>query len=330
MGSPPWSGHMGGLKIWMVLCLGYLVTTQHQRDEANKKKTFETNFEKLGKFRKAAIGETSLKSKPKEWRSKKVHHPPAVNLVKEFTEFKKSNVLRKPEPTKEQDKRSKDDSLEKIDQLENLIVTKEKPRDLSTTTTKTTFKDTITSTESKVVEDETSNNQTTQATEGLIPETPKTLSLTSDSHQKRGTLEDLNQDDGTFVVAVVGVALCCIIAVVGVGFVLHRPVSCPGISSPLSDSSRSPTFHSAKLAFSARSPDDKISNSKQLSKTDTEEPEKSSSRAFKFRENTDNNNQGHMYNYKGTLRQESLIDIDGPEEDEDFIYECPGLAPHGE
>ena len=30
------------------------------------------------------------------------------------------------------------------------------------------------------------------------------------------------------------------------------------------------------------------------------------------------------------LRQESLIDIDGPEEDEDMIYECPGLAPHGE
>ena len=65
--SPPRSGHMGGLKIWLVLCLGYLVTTQHQRNEANKKKTFETNFEKLGKFRKAAIGETNLKSKPKEW-----------------------------------------------------------------------------------------------------------------------------------------------------------------------------------------------------------------------------------------------------------------------
>ena len=124
-----------------------------------------------------------------------MHHPPAVNLVKEFTEFKKSNALRKPDPTKEQDKRSKDDSLEKIDQLENLIVTKEEPRDQSTTT-KTTFKDTITSTESKAVEDETSNNETTQATDGLIPETPKTLSLTSDSHQKRGTLEDLNQDDG--------------------------------------------------------------------------------------------------------------------------------------
>ena len=69
---------------------------------------------------------------------------------------------------------------------------------------------------------------------------------------------------GTFVVAVVGVALCCIIAVVGVGFILHRPVSCPGSSSPLSDNS--PTFHSAKLAFSSRSPDDKTSNSKQLSR----------------------------------------------------------------
>ena len=31
-----------------------------------------------------------------------------------------------------------------------------------------------------------------------------------------------------------------------------------------------------------------------------------------------------------TMRQESLIDIDGPEEDDDMIYECPGLAPHGE
>ena len=62
-----------------------------------------------------------------------------------------------------------------------------------------------------------------------------------------------------------------------------------------------------------------------------------------------------MYNYKGwvstfkislafkeikntrlnlnfrTIRQESLIDIGGPEEDDDdLIYECPGLAPHGE
>lgn len=325
---------MGGLKIWLVLCLGYLVTTQHH-NEANKKKTFATNFEKLGKFRKAAIG-TTLKNKSKEWSGKKERHPPAVNLVKEFTEFKKSNVLRKPEALKEQNKRSKDDSLEKIDQLENLIVTKGESRGQSTTT-KTIERDTLTSTstESKVVEDGNSN-QTTQTTDESGPETPKTLSLTSDSNQKRGTLEELNQDDGTFVVAVVGVALCCIIAVVGVGFILHRPVSCPGSSSPLSDNS--PTFHSAKLAFSSRSPDDKTSNSKQLSRTDTrnlkrksaEEPEKSSSRAFKFRENTDNNNQGHMYNYKGNLRQESLIDIDGPEEDEDFIYECPGLAPHGE
>ena len=76
----------------------------------------------------------------------------------------------------------------------------------------------------------------------------------------------------------------------------------------------------------------------------------SSSRAFKFRENMEsNNNQGQMYSYKGQvlhvsaltfsllttiscsgLRQESLIDMDGPEEDEDMIYECPGLAPHGE
>ena len=32
----------------------------------------------------------------------------------------------------------------------------------------------------------------------------------------------------------------------------------------------------------------------------------------------------------GSVRQESLINIDHDEEDDDLIYECPGLAPHGE
>ena len=32
----------------------------------------------------------------------------------------------------------------------------------------------------------------------------------------------------------------------------------------------------------------------------------------------------------GSGRQESLINIDPDEEDDDLIYECPGLAPHGE
>ena len=106
-------------------------------------------------------------------------------------------MLRKPEALKEQNKRSKEDSLEKIDQLENLIVTKGESRGQSTTT-KTIERDTLTSTstESKVVEDGNSN-QTTQTTDESGPETPKTLSLTSDSNQKRGTLEELNQDDGT-------------------------------------------------------------------------------------------------------------------------------------
>ena len=131
-----------------------------------------------------------------------MHHLPSVNLVKEFAEFKqKSNVLRKPEVPKEQGKRSKDDSLEKIDQLENLIVTKGKSRDQSTTTTTTTTVEDTTSskfTESKVEEDGTSY-KTSETTDGSEPETPKTLSLTSDSHQKRGPLDDLNQDDGTSI-----------------------------------------------------------------------------------------------------------------------------------
>jgi len=328
---------MGGLKICLVLCLGYLVATQHQHNQHNEaaKKTSETNFEDLGRFRKSAIG-SSVNGITKHRGIKKVHYPSSVNLVKEFAEFKqKNNALRQPEVPNEKERRSKDDTLERVNQLESLIVTKGDSR--SEPTTKTSIEDSSTSKSvGNIVEDKNeTSNKTTQTTDES--EIPKTLGLTSDSHLNRGKLKDLNQNDGTFVVGVVGVALVCIVAVVGVGLILHRP-ACPRSSSPLSDCS--PTFHSAKLAFSSRSPDDKISNSKQLSRNDAgnmkrkssnEEPEKSFSRAFKFRENTDNNNhQGQMYNYKGTPRQESLIDIDGPEEDDDFIYECPGLAPHGE
>ena len=56
--SPSRSWPMGGLKICLVLCLGYLVATQHQHNQHNEaaKKTSETNFEDLGRFRKSAIG----------------------------------------------------------------------------------------------------------------------------------------------------------------------------------------------------------------------------------------------------------------------------------
>ena len=65
---------------------------------------------------------------------------------------------------------------------------------------------------------------------------------------------------GTFVIVVVGITLCAIAGVVGVGCFLHRP-SCPRPPSPFSDCS--PTFQSAKLAFSS-SPEEKVNNSQQF------------------------------------------------------------------
>ena len=65
---------------------------------------------------------------------------------------------------------------------------------------------------------------------------------------------------GTFVIVVVGITLCAIAGVVGVGCFLHRP-SCPRPPSPFSDCS--PTFQSAKLAFSS-SPEEKVNHSQQF------------------------------------------------------------------
>ena len=127
-----------------------------------------------------------------------MHQPQSVNLVKEFVEFKqKNNEVQKPEAAKEEGKRSKDDSLEKIDQLEKLIVTKGESRGQPTAKISVIETTTSTVTEEKSEEDGTSDHPPEQTTDGQEPETPKTLSLTSDSHQKRGTVEDLDQDDGT-------------------------------------------------------------------------------------------------------------------------------------
>ena len=89
---------------------------------------------------------------------------------------------------------------------------------------------------------------------------PNPLSLTSDFHQtgvEQGqAIHHISEEDGTFVIVVVGITLCAIVAVVGVGCFIHKP-TCPRSASPFSDCS--PTFQSSKLAFSS-SPEEKMNN----------------------------------------------------------------------
>lgn len=170
---------------------------------------------------------------------------------------------------------------------------------------------------------------------------PSPLGLTSDTHQKRSAIHDLPEGDGLFLVVVLCVAVCCILGVVGVGYCVHHP-TCHRSTSPFSDAS--PSFHSAQLAFSS-SPEDKPGVAGQgqhagkhrsggPAETHSWKDARSSpaSRAHKFRSGGGGGQEtgGHI-RHAGVQRMESLIDI-GPEEDDedDMIYECPGLAPHGE
>lgn len=171
---------------------------------------------------------------------------------------------------------------------------------------------------------------------------PSPLGLTSDTHQKRSGIHDLPEGDGMFLVVVMCVAVCCILGVVGVGYCVHHP-TCHRSTSPFSDAS--PSFHSAQLAFSA-SPEDKPGvrqgQGQHSGQTRSDGPAEThswqdvrsspASRAYKFRSGAGGGQEtGGERRHGGVQRMESLIDI-GPEEDDedDMIYECPGLAPHGE
>jgi len=350
MGSRVQARLMVGLRLWLMLVLVYQVTSNYHGATSqtvdNVIKTFDkiihhkhhnnihkqTDFKQIGKFKPSTIGR--VLNNPKS--TKKFLHQFADGeeqenknnkIVKEFETFTQH---KQSDHDKAVARRSHNQSDEKIAQLENLISSTEKLLNITESPVESVGN--ISTKENDINIAETTTVKT-NSTEHIISDQPKPLALTSDSHQKRGILQELPDNDGTFVFAVIGVALGCIVAVVGVGYFLHRP-ACNRSCTPFSDNS--PTFQSAKLAFSS-SPEEKLNNSLKVTKTNSSKEAKSGdnsanlSRSFKFKENTDNNNiQGHMYNYKGTMRQESLIDIDGPEEDDDMIYECPGLAPHGE
>ena len=168
-------------------------------------------------------------------------------LLKEFEIFqntKEDTPEGKTAPDTVETKLAQNDSQKEekiIDQLHQLITSEYKE---------------VTQVSSEIVTESSDSLET--STEDSAP---SPLGLTSDS-QSRGSDQDdavhhISEDDGTFVVVVVGITLCAIAGVVGVGCFIHKP-TCPRSASPFSDCS--PTFQSSKLAFSS-SPEEKMNNS---------------------------------------------------------------------
>jgi len=214
-----------------------------------------------------------------------------------------------PEPV--ESKLAQNDSLREeriIDQLHQLITSGYKAVSLGPWETE------------NVTQEEDSTETSTDQSPPLLP-----LSLTSDSHQAGGEevqAGHFSEEDGTFVIVVVGITLCAIAAVVGVGCFIHKP-TCPRSASPFSD--YSPTFQSSKLAFSS-SPDEKMNNNHHTARKSNSGGNKDSDKKFR----RDQLEESFRRAGAGTPPQDSLINIQPEEEDDDLIYECPGLAPHGE
>jgi len=296
--------------------------TESKRNANNK----HHNLNNIGKFQQSRIG---TQEKGQTQRTKELRKLDTKNIAKEFKNFWNNKKVR------EDDSRSA---------VRRAVQSGEK--ELMTLLNETTEKNIVNATE-KIHDNTTEHTNTTGNKKNETSESKEVpivsgLTSTDTKQQKRVLVDETDEedDDAAFVYVVVGVAFCCIIAVLGVGFLLHRP-SCSEISTPFSDCS--PTFQSAKLAFST-TPVKQQRNSRQhmigsftQSKHSKDIVSKGSPRdsSNKMQEESQNNYSsagGQLYLYKGNLRQESLIDIDGPEEDDedDMIYECPGLAPHGE
>jgi len=315
---------MGGLAIFLWLSITTQLTLQTKlgsikhHNEVFKSPKPRENLQKVGKFRQSVIGPTTslntfkfkgvtqAKSHLKTQKNKKIR---SEELLKEFEDFRskdKQNSLGELVKTRV----ARNDSIRErniIEELQKLVTTTDD--DISEVPQENT---TSLSGEEEEVRTET---------------IPPPLSLTSDQ-QKRAEQgedsQDFPQEDGTFVIDVVGMTVCTIAGVVGLGCFIHKP-TCPRPPSPFSDCS--PSFQSAKLAFSS-SPDEKINNTHRnnLKSGNKGSDKKSNSRSEKFLTGLDQDS----LRSAGSPRQESLIKIDPDEEDDDLIYECPGLAPHGE
>ena len=164
-------------------------------------------------------------------------------LLKEFEDFKngkKDTVDWKVVPQPLESRAAKNDSQTEekiIDELHQLITPE--------------YKEVSPGPWENVTQDDSPETSTDESA-------PNPLSLTSDSHKSRAdqgeTDSHFSEEDGSFVIVVVGITLCAIVGVVGVGCFIHKP-TCPRSASPFSDFS--PTFQSSKLAFSS-SPEEKM------------------------------------------------------------------------
>merc|ERR1740137_55715 len=85
---------------------------------------------------------------------------------------------------------------------------------------------------------------------------------------KRAEIHDLPQGDDMFLILMLGVSLCSMVAMVGVGFYMTRGnhQHHGRADSPYTDIS--PSFQSSKLAFSSVSPEDKKEQKRPVEETD--------------------------------------------------------------
>jgi len=162
------------------------------------------------------------------------------------------------------------------------------------------------------------------------------MALTKRAEEEDSTIHSTPHSPWILATAL-ALACVCILAVLGLGCHIHRPgCSSSGSKSPFSD--LSPTFQSAKLAFSktppeeASTPERRTENrgtrSRDLSPKDGLTKGTTGSRAHKFAEWEGRNRPAGSVAVTEHLVEVGTGDMD--EEDNDMVYECPGLAPHGE
>jgi len=162
------------------------------------------------------------------------------------------------------------------------------------------------------------------------------MALTKRAKEEDSTIHSMPHSPWILASAL-ALALVCILAVLGLGCHIHRPgCSSSGSKSPFSD--LSPTFQSAKLSFSktppeeASTPERRTENrgtrSRDLSPKDGLTKGTTGSRAHKFAEWEGRNRPAGSVAVTEHLVEVGTGDMD--EEDNDMVYECPGLAPHGE
>lgn len=175
----------------------------------------------------------------------------------------------------------------------------------------------------------TAGPTTVAAVQELRQAGPRVLASSSKRTQADNSIHSTPDGDGVYVLAVMTITLGCVAAVLGVGYCVHSP-NCP--SSPYSTSS-TPTFQSAKLAF--RSPTDHQPTVHNRSVSEGREDGKGGRDSAVGPKDQRFQRPTSLAGIKGPHsinRMESLIDLepDEEEEEDDMIYECPGLAPPGE